>query len=183
MPPNGISHDFVLITNTRHVVEPPPIDPDHDGDDDGDDDGPIGFEHPTLVAQAAPAPDKSVFLYIVHGYRITGETLTIDERTFQVVGSTGSFGFISEHRGTGDVLTPKLSGGGLKGQGNVQLLEVPHNGTVTIRTRVEAAPPKPAPGPGPGPGPDPGGHKRWFWRLWKAFLRWLRRLVRKLRGK
>jgi hypothetical protein len=143
-PHKGNKHQFLLIKNSRAIeLLPPPC-------------GSGPSELATSTSQPDPQPpflrdieftgDKVVFLTIVHGYRLTGKTLRIGERTFQIVDpGPGSFGFISEHRGDGDALTTTLSGRGLTGDGNIQVLEVPHDGTTTIHTRVEAAPPKPAP--------------------------------------
>jgi hypothetical protein len=136
-PPNGINHEFVLIMNSRVIRVLPPIIELSGGQPDA--------EAPFLTGIES-ADDKVIFLFIVHGYRVTGETLRIGTRTFKVLDPTpGSCGFISEHQGSGDVLTTTLTGTGLTGEGNVRILKVPHNGTTTIRTRIEAGPAKPAP--------------------------------------
>lgn len=132
-PPGGGNHEFLLVTNTRLV-----------GMTRGGGDG--EGEHPSLAAAVRTAGLTGVFLWIVHGYRITSDTLTINGRTYQVLDpSPGQFGLIAQHDDLDHALTSEMTGGGIRSDGNIHHLRVPHDGTVTIQTHVDASAPKPPP--------------------------------------
>jgi hypothetical protein len=149
--PGAGQHDFLLVTNTRLVSLP--------GGGDGDGDGP----DIDLRAAVRHRRVSAVFVWIVHGYRITGDSLTIRGRKYEILDpAPGQFGFIAEHDDLEHALTSDFSGAGIRRDGNVYRLRVPRDGTVTIRTRVEAAEPKP-------PSKRPGG-------CLEAIIRFIERL-------
>lgn len=117
-PASG-SHSFVLMTFVRRLE--------------------IG-----KVRESAELSNLVLWLWIVQGYRRTGQTLTIDKQKFEVLDeSPGAFGSMAHHDGqdTNDVFSHELTGGGIKYLGGAfHTLEVPHNGSVEIRTRIAAGP-------------------------------------------
>ena len=132
--PSGGDHDFLLVVNTRLVALT--------GGGGDDDDGPdIGLRAAVGARRTTP-----IFMWIVHGYRITGDVLTIRGRKYEVLDpGPGQFGYFSEHDDPAHALTSEFAGAGIRRDGNVYRLRVPHDGTVTIQTRVEASEPKPPP--------------------------------------
>jgi len=136
-PGGGGNHDFLLVVNSRLIT--PPTGGGGGGDDDGGDGPDID-----LKSVMGRSDIKPVFVWIVHGYRITGETLTIRGRKYQNIDpAPGQFGYIAEHDDPTHALTSEFAGAGIRRDGNVYRLRVPHDGTVTIQTRVEAAEPRP----------------------------------------
>ena len=133
-PPKGgaTHHNLVLVVNTRQLVA-------QQRKPDGDD-GPIGLRQ---VRPAAPAAGTE-WIWIVHAYRDTGETVTINGQTYRLLDdSPGAFGYVAAHDTAGDELRWQLSGGGIKEVGpGIYTLQVPHEGTVTIDTHLEAGPPR-----------------------------------------
>jgi hypothetical protein len=128
--PAGGRHDFTLITNVRRLLVPEITD---------------GIR-PILSAVDRRETDpklRAVWIWILHGFRRTGETLTIGTKTFEVLDDTpGSFGYILIHDGSDQNLDFNLKGAGLTHRGgNVWDLPVPHDGAVTLdlhfQTQVE----------------------------------------------
>ncbi len=145
--PSGGHHEFLLIPHARQI-RVPQVEPD------------VG---------SRAAGTKTIWYWIVEGLRKTGETITIDKVTADIYDpSPGEFGLLLEHDVAGDLFAHELSGGGIRrGPGNTYLLKVPHDGTVTIQTSLEGAPPKPPVVTKPDP-----------W--WLRFLKWLIALIKKL---
>jgi hypothetical protein len=148
--PGGGDHEFLLVTNTRLV---------------GMTRGGGDVEGHGIAAAVGKRELTGVFLWIVHGYRITDGTLSIRGRDYQVLDpSPGQFGLIAEHDDLDHALTSQLAGGGIRADGNIHHLRVPRDGVVTIQTRVDASEPKPPSSQLPG------------------CLQWLIDLIRKLLG-
>ena len=133
VPASG-KHDFLLMTFVR-VFDFPVVDSD------------LTHLQPTFATrQAAGAGRGSViYLWIVHGYRRTGKTITINKREFEVLDdSPGSFGTITDHRPEqegNDFFFHELTGGGIKHIGGpYHAIKVPHNGKVEVTTRIAAGP-------------------------------------------
>ena len=127
VPASG-SHDFLLMTFVRRFEQ-------------------FGREGnlASFGTASAAAPKGTVYwLWIVHGYRRTGKTITINKQEFEVLDeSPGAFGSLCPHQGQGtdDIFSYELSGGGIKHLGGYfHALKVPHNSSVTINTRIAAGP-------------------------------------------
>jgi hypothetical protein len=128
-PPPGGKHDFILFTHTRQILVP--------------DYGEGGDIHARVAVVAPTRQFKRIWVWILEGYRRTGKSIEIDKRTFEILDDTpGSFGFVLTHDGPeADVLTHELTGGGIKAVGDrMYTLKVPHDGAVTINTKLKAAP-------------------------------------------
>ncbi|MEA2588634.1 MAG: hypothetical protein QOH66_1561 [Actinomycetota bacterium] len=130
-PARGSHHDFVLLTNVRQFVTPVIIIEARGAQ--------------PLRDSTTPPRDSTTLLWIVHGYRRTGETVQINEKKFEILDDApGAFGLNAVHEGTTDVFTQELTGGGIRHRGGGAYdLQVPHGRAVTITTRVTAGPPKP----------------------------------------
>jgi hypothetical protein len=132
--PSGGYHDFVLIVNVRRFDAP-----DQSGKGDPPDPGVALTGRFSAAARLVPT-----WTWIVHGYRDTGLALRIGSRSFRVYDpAPGAFGYLAQHDGPAtDELNYQLTGGGIKHQhDNIYTLRVPHDGVVTIGTRVAAEPP------------------------------------------
>ncbi len=127
-------HEFVLFNHVRKIVVPTQGRPD------------IRTHMNSAVSvkgDETQNKDMTYWIWVVNGYRRTGETVDIKGKTFEILDdSPGAFGYVASHEGTTDVLTYELSGGGLKHEGgSMYSLSVPDGGEVEIHTRLKAAPP------------------------------------------
>ncbi|HEY5988744.1 MAG TPA: hypothetical protein VIV12_20540 [Streptosporangiaceae bacterium] len=169
-PPRGRHHDFLLETNVRQIVLRGEGD---GGEGDGEDRHRVLL---TRVSRETPAPEV-IWLWIVHGYRRTGQTIEIEGSEYEILDDApGSFGYVAAHDNIEDVLTHRLSGGGIRHEGgNFYSLRVPVDGSVTVQTHVSAA------ARDSGEPPVPRGWLRWLLalllRLLRALVRWIRRLL------
>jgi hypothetical protein len=130
--PSDGNHDFLLMTFVREF--------EFKGRDDNN-------LRTLRQTGAAVAPGKSItlWLWVVHGYRRTGKTITINKREYEVLDdSPGSFGSFADHSPSqqgNDIFSYEMTGGGIKHLGgSYHALRVPHNGKVEIRTRIAAGP-------------------------------------------
>jgi hypothetical protein len=88
-------------------------------------------------------PDWSesvVYLWINEGFRKTGRFVEIHGKKMEILDpSPGDFGLIAHHRGIADNVSWSFEGPGMAKLGDgVYGLKVPHNGVLTIKTRVGA---------------------------------------------
>jgi len=152
-PAGGSDHDFLLFTHARKIVTPQ-YNPDLNIRSD-------------VRNDEGPPPDLVHFIWIAEGYRRTGDTLTIGDKTTEVLDeSPGAFGFVAEHQGIDDTLEWSLTGPGLSRLGGgVWSLKVPDGGSVTINTTLKTVP------------PEQSGKWRqipwWLWLIVFLFLLWL----------
>jgi hypothetical protein len=125
-PPVSGNHKFALVVNSRQMWVPGP---------------PSGGGSTTHLPPPTLVP---VWQWIVSGFRKLDETLTIDGEKYETWHpAPGAFGYIGTHDDPSHELTYQLTGGGLnKLVDGVYELEVPHNGSVTIGTRVAVGPKK-----------------------------------------
>jgi hypothetical protein len=132
VPASGSKHDFLLVTHVRRV----------EIKGRGQQNSML-MMHPGVLV-AGPTQDVVLFLWIVEGFRRTGKAIKIGGQAFEILDETpGSFGYIAQHQGSGDVFRSELSGGGIKDLGGgFHEIAVPHNGSVKINTRVVAEPPR-----------------------------------------
>lgn len=123
-PATGTDHDFLLVTHARRIVT-----------------------RKLREGSTAPIPETIVrYVWVTEGLRRTGLNLNILGRDTEVLDdSPGAFGVIAEHQGVDDRLEWELThpdSNVLKNNGDgTYALKVPHNGTVTIGTRLETKPP------------------------------------------
>jgi hypothetical protein len=118
-------HDFVLVVNVRQL---------RGITDDGE-----------FRAPAAVLKQPVQWIWILSGYRRTGNTITLRRKTFEVLdASPGAFGFVFNHGDITDQLKYSLTGGGIRPVGsNMYSLQVPNGGEVVINTGFKTAPPEP----------------------------------------
>jgi hypothetical protein len=162
-PPGGAAnHDFVLLTRARKIVMPV----------SRLEQGRPGFTNPAagpVTGGGTTLRGSTVtYLWITEGYRRTGLTLTIDGTLTEILDEApGAFGYVAQHTSAQgeDVLRWDLSGPGLvKVRDGVYALPVPHNGAVTINTRVWTEEPG-AVGPGGGLGDMLKKLPWWVWLI------------------
>jgi hypothetical protein len=167
-PKIGTDHDFVFFTNVRQIQ----ISKERERL------GPMlfGLNRTPNIGPNLPPTDTTIWLWIVHGYRRTGDTIIIGNKTFEILDDTpGSFGYIAQHAGLQDRLKYEFTGGGIKHLGgNIHSLKVPDGGSVTINTRVKAGSAPRACDYNPS---DP-----WWLRLLKAICRLVYRLIDLIKG-
>ena len=119
-PPSGGAshHDFLLFTNIREI---------------------------RLSRELTGDPQKSRvrWLWINHGYRRTGLTITINGTACEILDdSPGSFGYVADHIGDTDLFEYSFSGNAIRHLGgNVHSIRVPHGGSVEIQTHAGTKPP------------------------------------------
>jgi hypothetical protein len=138
-PSSGSSHDFVLMTHVRELVVRQ-----------------RGDARIAAVAPVAGTEGEQVigWYWVVESFRRTGLEFTVGKTTTEVIDpSPGQFGAVARHSGAdGDVFIGRLSGGGLRRNGSILELRVPHNGEVTVQAWLGAGPAgtlKPPPLPPP----------------------------------
>jgi hypothetical protein len=140
-PTSGSNHNFVLMTHVRELVV-------RRGGDER-----IMAVAP--VAGAAGGEEQVLGWYwVVESFRRTGLEFTVGKTTTEVIDpSPGQFGAFARHAGKdGDVFIGQVSGGGLRRNGSILELSVPHNGEVTVQAWLGAGPAgtlKPPPPPPP----------------------------------
>lgn len=127
-------HEFVLFNHVREIVVPARGGPDIRA---------LMSSATAGKGDETQPKDMTYWIWIVNGYRRTGDTVDIKGKTFEILDdSPGSFGYIATHEGTTDVFTYELAGGGLNHEGgSMYSLKVPDGGEVKIHTRLKAAPP------------------------------------------
>jgi hypothetical protein len=149
-------HDFLLFTTARSQRIPR-----------GGGELASRFEPQGIAGIAAQGEQQfdQIWLWIVHGYRRTGQTITIGGRTCEILDdSPGAFGYVGPHVGVDDALRSRISGPGVRGHGRgVYSVQVPDGGSVVVDTVVSVGQ--------AAPGGEPTG-----------VLDWLVRLIRKLLG-
>jgi hypothetical protein len=164
----GGKHDFLLFTRARKIILPW-----NDQKPGLNEPGMIGNpeykDGDVVYVPAKPAPgDRVTYLWITEGYRRTGLKLTIGSKETEVLDETpGQFGYVAQHQGAADSLRWELAGPGLVSTGpGAYSLPVPHDGTVTIKTRVWTEPPR--------QGRDHPPHdvdvKKWPWWMWLVLI-------------
>lgn len=134
-PSTGNHHDFLLFTHARKIITPK-----YD-----DRVGGVFNIRNTVEVGGENTSDWVHYLWVTEGYRRTGQTLTIGTKTTEVLDeSPGAFGFIAQHQGIDDVLEWSLTGSGIhKHSAGISSIKVPDGGSVTINTKLKAAPVKP----------------------------------------
>jgi hypothetical protein len=135
-PLAGNYHDFLLVTNIRKIAEPQ-------------------LRGGVASIPIDPKKESVTWLWIVHGYRKTGRTITINNSTYEILDDTpGSFGYAAKHTGFNDRLEYEFKGPGLQHLGgNVHSIQVPHSKSIRIETIVRTVPQD----------KDKGKPVWWFW--------------------
>ena len=127
-PDSGSNHDFLLMSHVRALVVA-----GRQND----------LTHLAAVGAVGGLSEEVVGWYwLIETFRRTGLELKVGATTAEVIDpSPGQFGAVALHQGApGDVFVTQLDGGGLKQNGAVYELKVPHNGEVVIRTWMGAGP-------------------------------------------
>lgn len=156
-------HKFFLKTYCRRVVLQEIVDNAKDLDEDAElllrmaiqtptgnqDDGrnvrPTDATFGRMVAGSrgqAQFRDSVVYIWITLGYRLTNQTVIVSGKQYPLLDNgCGAFGFAAHHEGVKDNLSWSFSGPGLGQFGHgCYGLTVPHDGQVTIKTRLSAEP-------------------------------------------
>lgn len=139
-PTSGSHHNFVLMTHVRELVA-------YQSDD---------TRIAALGTTAARGGEERVlgWYWLVESFRRTGLEFTVGKTKTEVIDpSPGQFGAVAKHAGSeGDVFIGRLTGAGLKRNGTILELPVPHNGEVAVHAWMGAGPArtlKPPPLPPP----------------------------------
>ena len=86
--------------------------------------------------------DSIVYIWTTLGYRLTDHMVLVAGKSYPLLDNgCGSFGFVAHHKGVNDNLSWSFAGQGLGAFGpGCYGLKVPHEGSVTIKTRLSAEP-------------------------------------------
>jgi hypothetical protein len=140
----GTRHEFLLFTRARKIPLPP-----RSGDvlleslrsafagSDMESVVPAPGAGAGPMTHVPPRADV-YYVWITEGYRRTGETLQIGSKVAEILdGTPGAFGYVAQHTGVNDELEWEFAGPRLRLLGDgVYSIPVPHNGKVTINTKV-----------------------------------------------
>lgn len=123
----GGDREFLLFPHVRQILVP--------GRPEAD---------ATMTRALAPAREfKRAWVWLVDGLRRTGETVTIEGETAEILDpSPGQFGVVATHDEPGDALGYRIFGKGIEWQGGGYLsVTVPDGGTVKGTVQLHAGPP------------------------------------------